>query len=319
MRSRRILLPPLLVALVALVSSATADSRRAGCPELEPRIRTPSRFVDGLAGAWIPLEARDCLYVVPARMARPSPVFRFARDRRLRGPVWSPTRPELAVAYRTARSFEVALLDTDGRRLRRFLGRDATFFRDGRLVIRRLDELWVVDDRRPRRLAPRARLERAAGFRFTGSELSSTDGYGRAGVILSVWGHAANRLLLIRPSGSVTPATPLFRARAGTSMPGPPAWSPDGRVLLVPWQRGDPTGRWSHVHCLARWTNAHGYRPTVCRNPHFDRVLWHPDGGTALLNNGLVVGRDGLVRSRIRLVGRAVSVRWKRPLLARVG
>lgn len=315
----RILLPSLLGAIVALGATTPADGR-AGCPDLEPRIRAPSRFVEGLAGAWVPMEARDCLYIVGARMTRPSPVFRAPAGRRMRGPVWSPTKPEVAVAYRTVRSFEVAVLDTDGRPLRRLLGRDATYLRDGRLVLRRSDGLWIVDDRlTPRRLVERRRLERAAGFSIVGSDLGATDGYGRAGAIVSVWGADVSRLLIVRADGTVIPATPIYRAENGTSMPGPPAWSPDGRILLVPWQRMDLAGPSSHVHCLARWTAARGYRATVCRNPHFDRVLWHRDGGTALLNNGLVVGRDGLVRARIRVVGRALSVRWKRPLLQRVG
>jgi hypothetical protein len=223
------------------------------------------------------------------------------------------------VAYRAARGFEVSLLDTDGSLIRRILGRDAAFLRDGRLVVRRRNDLWIVDDGRTRRLVPRRRLERAADFRIVGSDLSGTDGYGRAGVILSVWGDDLSRLLLVHANGTVARVTPVYRAREGTSMPGPPAWSPDGRVLLVPWQRNDPSGRWSHEHCLARWTAARGYRPATCRNPHFDRVLWHPDGGTALLNNGLVVGRDGAVRAQIGIVGRALSVRWRRPLLERIG
>jgi len=53
---------------------------------------------------------------------------------------------------------------------------------------------------------------------------------------------------------------------------------------------------------------------TLCRNPHFDRILWHPDGGTALLNDGRIVARDGTVRARLRVVGRSFSVRWKRQL-----
>ena len=88
-------------------------------------------------------------------------------------------------------------------------------------------------------------------------------------------------------------------------------------VLLIPWQQDHPTLRHSHEHCLARWTVSGGYRATVCRNPHFDRILWHPDGGTALLNNRLIVARDGTVRARLPSVGRAFGVRWKRPLLPR--
>lgn len=313
-------MPLILVAILALRPAAPADGQ-VGCPQLEPRLRTPSRFVEGLAGAWVPQEARNCLYVIPSRMARPSPVFRVAAGRRLRGPVWSPTEPEFAVAFRTVRSFEVSVLGTDGGGLGRFLGRDATYFRDGRLVIRRRDDLWIVDGRRTtRRLVDHREIERVAGFPILGSDLSGTDGYGRAGVILSVWGDGSvSRLLLVRADGTLTRVTPVYRARDGTSTPGPASWSPDGRVLLVPWQRDRSARRFSHEHCLARWTEARGYRATFCRSPHFDHVLWHPDGGTAVLNNGLVVGRDGLVRARIRIVGRAFGVRWKRPLRTGVG
>jgi len=37
------------------------------------------------------------------------------------------------------------------------------------------------------------------------------------------------------------------------------------------------------------------------------------------LNNGLIVARDGTVRARLRDLGRAFGVRWKQPLLAKVG
>lgn len=268
----------------------------------------------------MPLEARHCLYIVPAHMSRPAPIFRISSGRRLRGPVWSPTKPELAIAFRRGTGFEVAVVGTAGEPLRRFLGRDATFFRDGRMLLRRRDQLRLVAGNvTTTLLVAGGRLRRAAGFPVTGYDLSGTDGYGRAGAIVVVWAELRSRVLLVRPNGTLVRVSPIYEAEAGESMPGLPAWSPDGRILLIPWQHDHPTIPLSHEHCLARWTAVHGYRATVCRNPHFDRILWHPDGGTALLNNGLVVARDGTVRARVHDLGRAMSVRWKRPLLAHIG
>lgn len=165
----------------------------------------------------------------------------------------------------------------------------------------------------------RDRLQRTAGFPITGYDLSSTDGYGRVGVIVTAWGDLRSRLLLVTPRGALVQVSPIYRADVeGESMRGLAAGSPDGRVLLIPWQRNDRTNAASHEHCLARWTATRGYRFALCRNPHFHRALWHPDGGTALLNNGLIVARDGTARARIRIVGRGMSVRWKQRLLAQV-
>ena len=321
----------LVLALAAAGSNAAAPPRASAavsvtpatsvsCPGLKPLLRSPQRFLAGLAGAWVPYEARNCLYVVASRMSQPVPIFQIPLGQHLRGPVWSPTRPELAVAYRQGRSFEVALLDTNGDTLRRFSGRDAAFFRDGRMLLRWADQLWLVSEGTKRRLVGRDQLQRAAGFPIGGYDLSATDGYGRAGVLISVWDDLRSRLLLVTADGALTHVSPIYRADVeGESMPGPAAWSPDGRVLLIPWQHNHATSASSHEHCLARWTATRGYRTTLCRNPHFHRILWHPDGGTALLNDGRIVARDGTVRARLRLSGRALSVRWKQPLLARVG
>jgi uncharacterized protein YjhX (UPF0386 family) len=299
--------------------SAAVEETAIGCPELTPRLRSPARFLNGLVGAWVPEEARHCLYIISARMSRPAAIYRIDAGRTLRGPVWSPTRPELVVAHRRGRGFQVALLDTDGSVLRRLSGRDAAFFRDGRMLLRQLDRLWLVGKRK-QILAGRAALERAAGFRITGYDLSSVDGYGRSGVVVTVWGTLRSRLLLVTSDGRFRRITPIYRADdAGASMPGPPAWSPDGRILLIPWQRTHPTNAATHEHCLARWSASRGYRVTFCRDGHFHRILWHPDAGIALLNNGLVVARDASVRARLPLVGRGLSVRWKQPLLEKPG
>jgi hypothetical protein len=125
----------------------------------------PKWFLAGLVGAWVPQEARHCLYIIPSRMSRPAPIYLIAPGRALRGPVWSPTRPELAVAHRRGRGFEVALLDTNGQVLRRFSGRDAVFFRDGRLLLRQADQLWLVSDGRKKLLVERASYNGWPAFR----------------------------------------------------------------------------------------------------------------------------------------------------------
>jgi len=166
----------LVLALAGGGSSAAGAEPRAsaaaapvvGCPELKPsRLRSPQRFVAGLSGAWVPEEARNCLYMIPSRMSQPVPVYRITLGQRLRGPVWSPTRPQLAVAHCRGRGFEVALLDTNGQMLRRFIGRDAAFFRDGRMLLRQGDQLWLVGEGKRRRLVGRDQLQRAAGFPIT--------------------------------------------------------------------------------------------------------------------------------------------------------
>src|SRR5688572_25085836 len=136
-----------LAGALLLATPPVRAGETSSCPELRPRLRAPERFVTGLPGAWIPLEARHCLYMIPARITRPVPIFRITPGRRLRGPVWSPTEPQLAIAFRRGNGFEVAVVGTAGERVRRFLGRDATFFRDGRMLLRRADQLWVAGAR----------------------------------------------------------------------------------------------------------------------------------------------------------------------------
>lgn len=64
-------------------------------------------------------------------------------------------------------------------------GRDAALlFRDGRLLLRQADQLWLVSGK-TKLLVGRDRLQRTAGFPITDYDLSSTDGYGRAGAIVS--------------------------------------------------------------------------------------------------------------------------------------
>lgn len=222
-------------AALAIGLSSPPAVAAPNCPDLRPRLRSPQPFVAGLAGAWVPLEARHCLYIVPAHMSRPAPIFRISSGRRLRGPVWSPTKPELAIAFRRGTGFEVAVVGTAGEPRRRFLGRDATFFRDGRMLLRRRDQLRLVAGNvTTTLLAAGGRLRRAAGFPVTGYDLSGTDGYGRAGAIVVVWAELRSRVLLVRPNGTLVRVSPIYEAETGESMPGAPAWSPDGRILLIP-------------------------------------------------------------------------------------
>ncbi len=251
----------------------------------------------------MPFEARHCLYLVPAGSVTPRPIFHSSGGRALRGPVWAPNGRSIAVAAKVGAGFQVLQLSPTGRIVRRLVGRDFAFTREGALVFQRGDRLLVLEGGRIRRLASKAELAAAAGFpaSFWGG-LRGAQGYGRGGVAIQWWGERRSVLLLVSRRGVVSPATPVFRA--GAYMPGYASWSPDGRVLLIPWQRV------GHIHCLARWTALRGYRSIFCRNPHFDTIVWHPDGGTAILDDSRIVGRDGGVRARVGKLGRALGVRW---------
>ena len=295
------------------VDNGTTRMRAAPCPKLRPaRLRTPSRFFPAdRVGAWVPVEARHCLYLVRAGTDVPVAIFRTPEGSRLRGPVWSPSGAEMGLAYRSGRGFTVAVVDPAGRVRRTYLGRDLGYMGDGRLVIGRRDRLLIVGSNgSPRPLAERSALETAAGFEIASLQLHAISGYGRAGVAVLSWGAGQSRVLLVSTGGAARAASPVMSDAQETGFPGPPAWSPDGWRLLIPCQRRDPMGVADHVHCLSRWSQIRGNRVAFCRNPHFDHIAWHPDGGTAFLNHGRVVARDGTVRARIRSFGRGWSVRW---------
>ena len=214
------------------------------------------------------------------------------------------------MAARLRSGFTVLLLDRTGRVQRRRVGRDFAFLADGSLVLLRGRELLLVRADRWRRLTTADELERAAGFSasYYGG-LRFVHGYGPDRVVLQWWSASRSVLLAVSRTGAVAPVTPVFGR--DSYMPGYASWSPDGRVLLIPWQRpARDHAEAGHIHCLARWTRARGYRSVFCRNPHFDTLVWHPDGGTALMDDSRIVGRDGGVRARVGKLGRALGVRW---------
>jgi hypothetical protein len=239
----------LAVAAASSATSAPAAPRRAAllCPHLEALpARVPRQFfpqtLSGLTtqrtSAGLPY---GCVYVIPPRRLEKVPVWRSPTQRRMRGPIWSPNGESFAVAQRIDGVFYVFKVDLAGRVTLRTLGRDFAFLRDGRLVIRRSHSIFMEGTNGEfRPLASESALERAAGFHadFYGG-MSEVGGSTRNGVAIQWWapvGHVGNVLLLIRPSGRVQRLTPLWR-RAGTYMPGPSSWSPDGQQLMIPWQR----------------------------------------------------------------------------------
>jgi len=293
--------------------AAEARTTPSSCPALTPpRLRIPARFFPlERAGAWVPTEARDCLYLINPGSSRLVAIFRAPNDARIRGPVWSPDGQRLAIAYKSGSGFKAVVLSRHGRIQRAYLGRDVSFLRDGRAIIGRADRLLLADGPgAPRPLVDRVGLEAAAGFKINAFQIFSISGYGRPGLAITAWGREYSRILIVSSEGTVASASPRLSVAAQMSFPGPPAWSPDGELLLIPWQRPDPLGKADHVHCLSRWGLKRGYRLGFCRNPHFDRVVWHPDGGTALLNDGRVVARDATVRARVPRLSRGWSVRW---------
>jgi hypothetical protein len=228
--------------------------------------------------------------------------------------MWSPDGQSFAVAQRVDGAFYVFRIDRKGRVMLRTLGRDFAFLGDGRLVIRRSHSIFIeATNGRFQQLASETALERAAGFPagFYGS-MSDVRGSSSEGVAIQWWapaGKLGNVLLLIRSSGRVQRLTPVWRS-AGTYMPGPSSWSPDGHRLMIPWQRRSPSGPEDHVHCLGLWSQRRGFRNAFCKNPHFDTIVWAPDGRTALLENGRVVSATGQILSPPRPLGPAFGVRW---------
>jgi WD40-like Beta Propeller Repeat len=309
------------LATVSMVSSAAVGAQvPSSCPKLKPlRSRAPlAYFPPALTGLTAQLTVSGlpygCVYVIrPGRLAK-TPLWHSPTGGRLRGPAWAPDGRSFAVAQKVGGSFYVFKVDARGRVALRTVGRDFAFLCDGRLVIRRGHSIFIEKASRFDRLATEADLEHAAGFHagFFGG-MTETRGCSGQGVAIQWWAPVrrfGNTLLLIEPSGHVLRLTPRWR-RAGTYMPGPPSWSPDGQTLMIPWQHAS-RGTADHIHCLELWSRRHGYRKTFCRNPHFDAIAWARDGRTALLNNGRIVSATGRIISPPRRLGPAFAVRWTR-------
>ena len=297
-----------------------AAERKVSCPRLKPLAsRVPQRYFPGkLAGLTTQRSAAGvpfgCVYLIPPHTLAKVPVWHQPERGRLRGPAWSPDGKSFAVSQKVGGAFYVFKVDLEGHVTLRTPGRDFAFVRSGDLLIRRRHSIFIEQSSgRFQKLASERALERAAGFRagFYGS-MYEVAGFGAAGVVVQWWapaGRRGNVLLLVRPSGQVQAITPRWHA-AGTYMPGPPSWSPDNRTLMIPWQHPPTSGPADHVHCLAIWTESGGYRNAFCGGPHFTRVVWAPDGRTALLENGSVVSATGRRLSPPRHLGPAFAVRW---------
>jgi hypothetical protein len=315
----------LIAALLSLAGASAATTegpRRATvvCPRLKALpARAPHRFFPqtsvGLTAQRTAAGASyGCVYVIPPRSLKKVPVWQSPTQERMRGPTWSPHGQSFAVAQRVDGVFYVFRVDLAGRITLKTLGKDFAFLRDGRMVVRRSHAIVIerpTGDFRP--LTSERALERAAGFRadFYGV-MSEVRGSSPEGVVIQWWarvGQVGNVLLLVDPKGHVQRLTPLWRS-AGTYMPGPSSWSPDGQKLMIPWQRRPSSGTADHVHCLGVWSKRSGFRSAFCKNPHFGSIVWAPDGRRALLQNGRVVSENGKILGPPRRLGPAFGVRW---------
>ena len=310
---------------VAAVASAASPAEPVrltahSCRRLPPlRSRAPHSFfpssLTGLAAQRTPAGvAYGCIYMIGPRRLDRIAIWRPPTGGRLRGPTWSPAGHSFAIAQTVDKTSIVFKVDLHGRVTLRAPAVDFAFLRDGRLVVRRNHALLL--EKRPAHfslLASERDLEHAAGFRpgFYGG-MWATRGSSEEGIVVQWWapaGDFGNVLLLIDARGHVRPVTPRWR-RAGTYMPGPAAWSPDGRTLMIPWQRQPVTGPADHVHCLGLWSRGRGYRTAFCKNPHFNAIAWSPDGAKALLNNGRTVSETGRVLGPPRRLGPAFAIQW---------
>jgi hypothetical protein len=308
-------LSPASIQTATAVRSTGRQAVDLACPSLPDVPRYPARFFPRrAAGLWTASSRSQpgygCVYVVPRRSETRRPIWKAPRKAALRGPVWAPDGRSFVVAQRRV----AYRLEASGRVLARFRARDVAFLADGQLLVRRAGAFGVLAGGRFDRVASLTALRRAAGFRavFVGA-LAAARGYGPAVAVTWSGGPPQHRsvLLLVYPDGRVQRATPVYAGQQ--SMPGPPSWTPDGRVLAIPWQRAPRTGeRGDHVHCLALWTSGRGYRSAGCGyRPHFDTVVWAPDGSAAVTNGSQIIDRAGRLVAHTRAkVGAAVAARW---------
>lgn len=250
------------------------------CPADAGSIAAP--VFPGLAGRSLDHNYRGdrapgCVYLIAPGTVTKKPIWRAPAARRMRGPVWAPNGRSFAAAQKVRGAFYVYRVDLSGRILNRYLGRDFAFLLDGRLVLLRGQRLLIeLREGSARTLASVRDLERVAGFRpdYYGG-LRLTQGYGRDGIVVELsrgkqYGPDDNLdvLLLVPARGAVRRITPVFSRYE--RMPGPASWSPDGRILLIPWE--GRFQRYYHIHCLSVWSHAEGYREAFCKNPHFDMI-----------------------------------------------
>ena len=300
--------------------SPSAEQRVTGCPPVELTWKRPlpheEFFPPSLAGLW--LREDRCVYLVSRGRNTARPLWGARPGQRVHGLGWAPD----GKAFVASTGSGVTLVARDGSLRRRIRGTGAAFFRDGRLAVSRRDGIHLLAGARSRRLASRAALERAAGFRgrptfFVGHDpLGFTLGHGRDAIALTLWSGGSSWksvVLVVSRTGRVTRASPAYRARGGDGVVSGWAWSPDGRELFVMAELAGPPerrARGNHDHCLDIWGAERGRRRAFCESQlpaahrtHFAKLAWAADGKTALLDNGTIVTRAGKVAGRCPAAG----------------
>jgi hypothetical protein len=309
-------------------AATTAGARQAlGCPRgrlvWRRPLPPPHFFPASLAGLRVRQER--CVYLVFPRRGEVRPLWRTRAGERVRGLSWAPD----GKAFVLTTGSRVYLLGRDGSLLRRFRATGAAFLHDGRLALSRLAGIYLFTGSRWRRLASRQELERVAGFRARRAFSTSNDaqgftrGDGRGAVAITLW--SAGRswksvVLVVSAAGRVSRASPAYRAGGGEGAVYGWAWSPGGQELLVTAEvAGSPARRrrGEHDHCVDVWSAAGGLRRAFCESQlppayqsHFAKVVWAPDGKTALLDNGTIVTRGGRVARRVPLAADDLSFRF---------
>ncbi|MGH3051157.1 MAG: hypothetical protein ACRDLK_13450, partial [Gaiellaceae bacterium] len=176
-----------------------------------------------------------------------------------------------------------------------------------------------LDNGREKRVASVANVEQAAGFAM--QEIRPSEAWDSAtfGSWVPVVAHRAaprfrDRLLLVSESGRITTAGPTITRDGDYDTANVQSqWSPGGRTLFEFTVR--PGHRYEHNACLAVWTQANGYRFRFCDDNHlglFYHLRWAPDGRRALLNNLLLVNRNGSSTGRQLKGGNtAFAISWE--------
>lgn len=309
---------------------AFKDAAGVACkPKPHPAaVRVPLEyFPKTLTGLWpVELASRRCVYMINARSSH---LHAFGGDPspwRLDYPwvAWSPHGTEIVIPEisNVAYQHEVDILNQPGYRStisdlgRRILllndrsgeatllqGRPLGFFSNGTLVTTLHGALWNERKGPARLLATKSAITRTAGFDGLVEETSlvSFGTYGDGAVAFGVHHDLPDfkeRELVVLPDGRLLTASPTYtRPGEVNAALGPAFWSPDGLVLfelnIIPPKTG------GHRHCLDTWSRSDGYRVLFCgihrigTAAHFDRLMWAPDGKTALLSNGWTITRHG--------------------------
>jgi hypothetical protein len=329
----------LVTVLLALLAAGASGAHSAPdpCRSVQPVLpRSPAEYVPDAAGIWLKRVRHTvaCVGVVPRGSVRARIVLadpRLGENRSgevLVAPgagrfVYQIYRfDDVAGTLADPRTFDLVDVASGAREPRS--GQALAYTASGALVAWRDRGAVLVDRSGERPLVSAAALAAAAGFvgrpRPTGFRQYGTYGRGVVAVPYELLRPFRATVLLIGLDGSVRRIAPVATRQVEGAI-GELYWSPDGSTLLMANARPPkPGSRYGHDHCLDRWRAVEGYRRLWCvsaiRLPrgatgHFTALLWSRDGRTALLNDSVIIDRNGAITGERRPGAKAAfAIAW---------